>query len=252
MAKSRLGRRLTGKAKKPEAGTRGAVGQAAVAEKNRQRKVRLSIIDELIRLGIPYDQWPDFVQAYYADPRQRTQYHHGAWPNPFQAPVFDRLNQSKEDWVKVADGAWERHRNKFLQQCESWVRAGVDEQIEEVKAARGPGKRKLAHVGGQRRGANTPVERRYEWAARYLAKVPLKEIAGNASTVGRIAREIVRSAGWNTKSRFNKPGPHATTTYQEYPKWKYHRTEPARIVHDREEELALGDGWENTPPTLAK
>jgi hypothetical protein len=44
--------------------------------------------------------------------------------------------------------------------------------------------------------------RRYEWAARYLLRVPLKEIAGadaDAATVGRVAREIVRLAGWSNK-----------------------------------------------------
>lgn len=33
----------------------------------------------------------------------------------------------------------------------------------------------------------------------------------------------------------------------EFPKWKYHATEPARIVNDQDEEDALGAGWHNTP-----
>lgn len=32
-----------------------------------------------------------------------------------------------------------------------------------------------------------------------------------------------------------------------YPKWKYHDTEPACVVDDEEAELALGDGWRDTP-----
>jgi len=218
--------------------TQGPVGEAAVAKKNRQRETRLRIIEGFTRVGLSYDQWPDFVREYYADPGQRTQYHQAACPNPFQAPAFDRLNQSAEDWAKVADKECERHRNKFLEQCEYWVQAGVDEEIEKVKALRGPGSRKPAQVGSPKRGTNAPVERRYEWAARYLARVPLKEIAGeNAgpSTVGRTVRKIVREAGWNTKSRLNRPAPQSPTTHQEFSKYKYHRTEPERIVQNPEE-----------------
>lgn len=32
-----------------------------------------------------------------------------------------------------------------------------------------------------------------------------------------------------------------------YPKWLYHRSEPARIVEDQVEHLALGDGWVESP-----
>lgn len=114
------------------------------------------------------------------------------------APSFDRLNQSPKDWLQVADRAWELQRNRFLQSCADWVREGVDEEIVEATPARGRGTKRPAQVGGRNRGNNTPIERRYEWAAKYLIKVPLKEIAGadaEASTVGRIARETVRSAG---------------------------------------------------------
>jgi hypothetical protein len=31
------------------------------------------------------------------------------------ASDFDRLKESAQDWVKVADRAWELHRNEFLQ-----------------------------------------------------------------------------------------------------------------------------------------
>jgi hypothetical protein len=40
--------------------------------------------------------------------------------------------------------------------------------------------------------------------------------------------------------------------YQEFPKWKYHPTLPARIVQNAEEEKALGKGWYNTPNDLPK
>ena len=32
-----------------------------------------------------------------------------------------------------------------------------------------------------------------------------------------------------------------------YPKWKYHRSEPARTIHSEEEEAALGDSWAESP-----
>ena len=34
---------------------------------------------------------------------------------------------------------------------------------------------------------------------------------------------------------------------QYYPKWKYHATQPARIVASPEAETALGDGWVDSP-----
>lgn len=35
--------------------------------------------------------------------------------------------------------------------------------------------------------------------------------------------------------------------YQEFPKWKYHRTGKSVIVEDRDAEDALGEGWANSP-----
>lgn len=33
----------------------------------------------------------------------------------------------------------------------------------------------------------------------------------------------------------------------EYPKYKYHAELDPEIVHDEDQELALGDGWEDSP-----
>lgn len=38
---------------------------------------------------------------------------------------------------------------------------------------------------------------------------------------------------------------------QEYPKWLYHATEPARIVASREEHEAMGPEWKQTPTECA-
>jgi hypothetical protein len=37
------------------------------------------------------------------------------------------------------------------------------------------------------------------------------------------------------------------TTSQTYPRWAYHATEPARLIHSDAEALALGAGWSPTP-----
>ena len=39
---------------------------------------------------------------------------------------------------------------------------------------------------------------------------------------------------------------------QEFPKWKYHRELPARIVDNAEQEAALGNGWADTPAAFAE
>ena len=33
----------------------------------------------------------------------------------------------------------------------------------------------------------------------------------------------------------------------QFPSWRYHRTEPARIVHNADELAELGEGWADTP-----
>ena len=235
----------------PTASRVGAVGQAASAKKNRQNEIRDRIVEALLLAGISCSQWPDCVQVHYLEMRDRHRFRQLRLPSPFQSPAFDRLNQSPEEWAKIADKAWERHRNWFLLKCEDWVKAGVDEEIPQAKRLRDRGKAAAAFPSSRRSGANTPLNQRYEWAARYFARVPLKEIAGehaNPSTVGRIARRIIRDAGWSTKSK--KPGVHFNHVRQEFPKWKYHATEPACIVHNPSEEADLGDGWANSPADL--
>jgi hypothetical protein len=181
-----------------------AIGQAAAAENNRRREVRLGIIQAFSRLRIPYSQWPDFIKLYYADPHQQNQYCQNMSPLPFQAPDFDRLNQSPAEWKKAADNAWALHRNRFLEECQTWVKMGVDEEIVWKERPRGPGNGKFGRGRKRRRADNTAIDQRFVWAAQYLAGVPLKQIAGehaDPSTVGRIARQILRSAGWPTRSR---------------------------------------------------
>ena len=131
--------------------------------------------------------------------RIRNRYRQLMSPSPFHPSAFDRLNQSKEEWAKTANREWEQHRDKFLQGCDFWVKANVDEEIPQAKHKRGPGIELGASRASRKRRANAPLDQRYEWTARYLVCAPLKEIAGahaDASTVGKIVREIVRRAGW--------------------------------------------------------
>lgn len=184
------------KAKPPSGAESRDLGQAAAAKKNRVREARLSISAALQRLGQPYAQWPSFVREFNEHLGQYPKYRQRISPSPFQPPPFDRLNQSPKDWIETADRAWQLHRDRFLRGCQFWATAGVDDEIPALKSARGPG----SPAWNGKRGKNTAAERRYEWAAQYLCRVPLKEIAGQSkaepSTVGRIARATLRQAEW--------------------------------------------------------
>jgi len=125
----------------------------------------------------------------------------------------------------------------------------VDEEIAKEKV-RGSGKRPHSEAEDRGRGQNTPLYKRYEWAARYLLGVPLKIIADpgtDVSMVGRVARAVIRSAGWSLKSRKGRPSADTAGIQREFPKVKYHPTKPARIVQDSAAEAALGDDWTDSP-----
>ncbi|MGO9268706.1 MAG: hypothetical protein ACLQOO_00340 [Terriglobia bacterium] len=167
-------------------------GEAAAALKNRTIKARLQIIEALQRLGIPHAKWPDFVRAFHTNPQEREGYTASVFPPSFQPPVFERLNESPEQWAKAADAAWQQHRNAFLEKCRAWVREGVDEEIPPAKMTRGPG----------RRGRNAPPDLRAEWAACRLSGKAWKEIADEPfreDQVKKAASELLKLAGWPTK-----------------------------------------------------
>jgi hypothetical protein len=198
---SNLRQRRAKKADKQEFEEQSSIGQAAAAKKNRQRLARLAIIEAYRRLRIPMDGWPEFVRAFSTDAKELIEYNRLVRPPPFQPPDFDALNQSPEEWLKLADQGWKEYRIRFRQRAKAWVLAGVDEEIVPAKKIRAPGKRASSQAGGRNSRQNTPLNRRDEWAALYLLGKPLKEVAGaeaDASTVGRIARETLRQAGWST------------------------------------------------------
>ena len=238
----------------------GNSGAGAAAKKNRERQAREGIIRAFHRLGTAYSKWPDFVQEFYTNTRERTEYRQLISPPPFQPPVFDRLNQSPEDWRKSADATWEQHGDRFLRGCDYWVTVGVDDEIPVAKPTRGTG---ISPAKGTR-GDNTDMDRRYEWAAKYLVRLPLKEIAAqdsaDPSTVGRIARGILRQANWSEQRKAKTSATTTVYTHQEYPKCKYHPslgtdvsgTANCKIVRDSEEEKALGEGWYDTPAAFSE
>ena len=172
-----------------------STGQAAASRRNRQLQERQLISRALQSLG-RYAEWPDFVQKFYTDAGQRIDFEQSASPCAFEAPPFDRLKQSPAEWAKIANEAWARHRDNFLQECAFWPRVGVDEEIPVAKSQRSP---RAASVK-LRQGNNTPAQERYLWAAKYLLHTPIKEIAAqhaaDPSTVGRVARTILRKANW--------------------------------------------------------
>jgi len=181
-------------------GVQSVSGQAAAAKQNRQRRARGGILQALSRLGIPYHEWPNFVQADYTVLSPLYQQHISV--SPFQPPAIDRLNESEAEWRKKANAAWDRHANTFVQSLEFWAKQGVDETIATAKHSRGPGK---AQPGRKRK--NTAIERRYEWAAMRLCGAAWKEIAAKyqtqESTVIKAASEVLRIADWPTKPKAN-------------------------------------------------
>jgi hypothetical protein len=178
-------------------------GQAAAARKNRETQTRQQIVRALQSLGKHSGiEWPDFIRDFCRVPSEQTEFTDCAILPPFQPPDFDRLNQSPEDWAKTANAAWEQHRDRFLQSCQAWVAAGVDEEIPAAKKVREPGIERGA------RGKNAAMVRRYSWAAKYVMRVPLKEIAAqdhaDVATVGRVARATLRQAGWLESARVKR------------------------------------------------
>jgi antitoxin (DNA-binding transcriptional repressor) of toxin-antitoxin stability system len=173
-------------------------GEVAAALKNRELSARLQIIGSLQRLGIPHSKWPDFVKSFYGNPQEGAGYSACIAPPPFQAPEFDQLKQSYEQWEKAADKAWKQHRKQFIQRfCQYAVTLGVDQEIPPAKRRRGTG----------RTGRNAPPRLRFEWAARRLSGAAWKEIAGASfqeDHVKKAASEVLKEAGWPTKVKLPK------------------------------------------------
>jgi hypothetical protein len=176
--------------------------QTAAADHNRQRKARLSIIDALRPLKIPYNQWPDYIRTYF-EQDQRTDFRQTISPAPFQAPAFDLVNQTPGDWKKMADAAWQLHVEDFLRTRQFWITIGADKKIAEPRRTRGPGKK----------ARNANIVERYKWAALRLLGLGWKEIAARFeaapnSNTRKSATGVLEIAGWPTRK---KPSHRRTT-----------------------------------------
>lgn len=176
---------------------------SAGAEANRQLQTREKILGAAEQLKVPRKQWPVILQA-FAD-SNRSKFRAPSQPAPFQAPAFDRLNQSAEEWVTTADAHWERHKDNFLRRFRAWQRLGVDGKIPQPKRHRGP-----ASNPAQGRRNNSAIEKRYEWAALRICGDAWKEIAAKygarESTVTKAATTILQEAGWSKNvKRIDQP-----------------------------------------------
>jgi hypothetical protein len=125
------------------------------------------------------------------DPDEPTGYYDSLEPLSFQPPVFERLHESPQEWRKRADAAWQQHRDRFLEECQTWVSVGLDEEVPLAKSTRGTGRT------GRR--LNAPLALRIEWAARRLSGAAWKEIANESfkeDQVKKAASEVLKLAGW--------------------------------------------------------
>ena len=172
----------------------GSSWQIAAAKRNRVRAERLAVIAALQDLGCPLEA-PSFVREFHNNLREHPDFRQPISPPPFQLPNFDRLNQSRDEWKVISQKAFEQHCDQFLRRRQFWVDAGVDDEIPPAKSTRG-----VRTQAVRRKRRNTAIKLRYRWAAQYLCRIPLKEIAAqsdaDSGTVGRIARAILKEAAW--------------------------------------------------------
>lgn len=179
----RQNRTMSAETQQPKAQSSGT-GQAAAAQKFREWEARNRIIEELERLGIPRQDWPAYVQR-----PAKPEFSESHQFECFQPPDIDMLRESMRDWVKKADAAWDRCRDRQVRLFEFLVEKGVDEPIPH-KRSRGPGTK----------GRNVEIDARYEWAARRLTGDAWKVIAIDAGVsehrVRKPATEVLKIAGW--------------------------------------------------------
>jgi hypothetical protein len=206
---------------------------ASAARKNIERQTRLRIVEAFERLQIPRDQWPGFVEDLAPEHRQKFR------QAPFQPPVFDGLHQSPGDWAKEANAAWALHRDIFVRAAQCSIEKGVDNELPAPEPARGQGKKSRTRM-------NTPIDRRYEWAALRLCGKSWKEIAGKAyelSTVTKAAQNVLRLAGWHEMAKTAKRRANQPDARHEFPKWMDDGNGCGVIVKNAEQQAALGPGW---------
>jgi hypothetical protein len=154
-------------------------------KKNREIKVQHQIIEAFQSgWGFQHRAWPDF-RMFGTDSDEPIG---RAIPlSRFRSnPVFERLHESPSG-RRGADAAWQQHSDRFLEECQSWVSVGVDEEVPLAKSTRGTGRT------GRR--LNAPLALRIEWAARRLSGAAWKEIANESfkeDQVKKAASEVLK------------------------------------------------------------
>jgi hypothetical protein len=101
-------------------------GEVWAAKKNREGEIRACIVRALQQLQVPPKEWPGFVQAWQEDAHNRSTFSHTVMTPSFQPHDYNRLAGSIDQWKRLADEAWKRYRDQFVQTCEYWEEVGMD------------------------------------------------------------------------------------------------------------------------------
>jgi hypothetical protein len=181
-------------------------GEEWAAKKNRREAVRTHIVEALQSIESDRAKWPEYIRIWFSQAATRPRFSNKVLLRPFQAPPFDRLSTSIDEWRQRANRAWEQHLNEFIEAQRRNEELGFDEIIPQPKRTRGRGK------GKQRKNADAVL--RYEWAARKLigesyndiavldiardspSNLDEKRIKSRASTVQKAVEQILRVADW--------------------------------------------------------
>jgi hypothetical protein len=136
------------------------------AEHNRRIDARNRLIQHLQRLETKQQKWPEIVRRFSDDTEARSQkYSVKSAPLPFQAPVWNMVQEPERDWIRRSDEERKKHQTEFLYSKRFWRQKGIDPDPAESSTRRGVGKTEEAH-----KRINSSVDERFSWTARYLSR----------------------------------------------------------------------------------
>lgn len=133
---------------------------------------RVRFLQACDRLKIPYDLWPRFQHLKLPAKGVRAYIR----AHPFALPPFDVLRDSDAEWRARAEDLFRQYCEKFLatvsKKLDNDVSAGNLVKIEKPRDT-------------------TPLELRYEWAARrYCLREPFKEISTAGYSPDRVKQTV--------------------------------------------------------------
>ena len=137
---------------------------------------RLRFLEACKRLGIPEDRWPQFpLDGLYVWPP--TKFTLPAEKLVFELPPFDFISESATDWRKRAEAKFSQRCDEYIAQC----LRGVDEMVKQGHFV------KIEGV----RDKHSPLELRYEWAARrYCLGTQFKEMSSSMHSPDKIRKAV--------------------------------------------------------------